>query len=286
MMNIKLLSNERIDVVHKAFVEAFSDYAVQIKMPIEKFMEMVVTRSLNLEYSIGCYDNEKLIGFILSGFREIEHITYCYDGGTGVIKEFRRKGIAENLLKELIDIFHKRNIKYFVLEVLENNEPAINLYKKYGFEITRKLKCYECDRDMLTSKNSHRYIVSNDTSVLNGLDPNDYSLYRPSWQNDDISIRNAADNYSFVFLSSNSKVICYGSIHKVKGDIPQICLLNEFRNTELEKILLSELIKNTTSGKISLINVEDASYLCKTLEEIGFHTIVNQYEMKLDISQI
>ena len=285
-MNIKSLSNERIDVVHKTFVEAFFDYEIQIKMPIERFMEMFITRSLSLEYSIGCFDNEKLIGFILSGFHEIGNIKYCYDGGTGVIKEFRRKGIAENLLKELFQIFHRKNIKYFILEVLENNKPAINLYKKYGFEITRKLKCYECNRNVLTTKNTHRYLVSNNTSIYNGLDQNSYSLYRPSWQNDDISIRNAAENYSFVFISSNSKVICYGIIHKVKGDIPQIGLLNKFRNTELEQILINELIKHTTSDKISLINIEDASYLCKTLESIGFHNFINQYEMKLDISQI
>lgn len=46
----------------------------------------------------------------------------------------RRRGIAELLLKRLIFLGKKVNIKNITLEVNEKNIPAINLYEKNGFE--------------------------------------------------------------------------------------------------------------------------------------------------------
>lgn len=45
----------------------------------------------------------------------------------------RRKKFGEALLKRIIDDCYLDKIKYITLEVRISNEPAINLYKKYGF---------------------------------------------------------------------------------------------------------------------------------------------------------
>jgi len=47
-------------------------------------------------------------------------------------KKFRRKGIGSMLIEELFNIAKKETVKIVKWEVLDWNEPAINLYKKLG----------------------------------------------------------------------------------------------------------------------------------------------------------
>lgn len=57
----------------------------------------------------------------------------------------RRHRIGERLLIALIDEAIWRRATHITLEVRENNRPAQNLYKKYGFELTGTLKGYYLD---------------------------------------------------------------------------------------------------------------------------------------------
>lgn len=60
-----------------------------------------------------------------------------------VKKEERKKGVAEQMLKEAIKDAKNEGIKEIMLEVRESNEAAISLYKKNGFEsITKRKKYY------------------------------------------------------------------------------------------------------------------------------------------------
>jgi ribosomal-protein-alanine N-acetyltransferase len=63
-----------------------------------------------------------------------------------VMPENRRKGIAEAVIKKAVENMHSMyNAKQCYLEVRMTNEPAINLYKKLGFEITRTVRGYYAD---------------------------------------------------------------------------------------------------------------------------------------------
>ena len=50
-----------------------------------------------------------------------------------VKEEYRRKGLASNLLGALFEEGKKRGVKDFTLEVRENNHAARKLYEKKGF---------------------------------------------------------------------------------------------------------------------------------------------------------
>ena len=50
-----------------------------------------------------------------------------------VKEEYRRKGLASNLLEALFEEGKKRGVKDFTLEVRENNHAARKLYEKKGF---------------------------------------------------------------------------------------------------------------------------------------------------------
>lgn len=46
---------------------------------------------------------------------------------------YRRRGIAREMLAATIDIGREINTEVMMLEVRESNEPAISLYKSFGF---------------------------------------------------------------------------------------------------------------------------------------------------------
>lgn len=57
----------------------------------------------------------------------------------GLAKEIRGKGAGSSFLEKLIDEARERGERDMVLEVIEQNEPAVNLYRKHGFEAVRRL---------------------------------------------------------------------------------------------------------------------------------------------------
>ena len=77
----------------------------------------------------------------LSGLVKKGHVV-----SVAVLPEHRRKGVGEALVKEAMNAMKVQyNAKQCYLEVRETNEPAINLYKKLGFEIARTVNGYYTD---------------------------------------------------------------------------------------------------------------------------------------------
>lgn len=51
-----------------------------------------------------------------------------------VDKVSRKQGVGKKLIDEFSSIVKKKGAKYVKLNAFENNTPAVNLYKKEGFE--------------------------------------------------------------------------------------------------------------------------------------------------------
>ena len=60
----------------------------------------------------------------------------------GVLENFQKKGIGEKLLKISINHSIQLGVKKIILECRESNTTAINLYKKYLFNVTSIRKNY------------------------------------------------------------------------------------------------------------------------------------------------
>ena len=87
--------------------------------------------------------NDKLIGYLGSWFVFDEvHITTL-----AISPQFRKKNVAKRLLLKLIDECYKNEVKFITLEARPSNIPAINLYKKFGFNIIGKRRKYYQNND-------------------------------------------------------------------------------------------------------------------------------------------
>ncbi|MCW4054853.1 MAG: GNAT family N-acetyltransferase [Candidatus Bathyarchaeota archaeon] len=97
-------------------------------------------------------ENEKIVGYImcrievglarigLGGLIRKGHVV-----SIAVLPEGRRKGVAKDLMNAALKgmLFYKAKLCY--LEVRVTNDPGVSLYKKLGFEISRRLKGYYSD---------------------------------------------------------------------------------------------------------------------------------------------
>ncbi len=71
-----------------------------------------------------------------------------YITNVAVLPQFRRQGIAEALIKNLMDVTFSEGAEFITLEVRKSNAGAIGLYSKMGFEIVGERKnFYENPRE-------------------------------------------------------------------------------------------------------------------------------------------
>ena len=62
----------------------------------------------------------------------------------GIASEIRGKGAGTWFMKQLIQEACDRGEREMVLEVIEQNEPAVHLYEKSGFDVVRRLISFTC----------------------------------------------------------------------------------------------------------------------------------------------
>ena len=64
-----------------------------------------------------------------------------------VSEEYRRQGVGNKILKEMLRLSEEAGVSVITLEVRTSNEAAINLYKNNGFTVTATRKNYYGNED-------------------------------------------------------------------------------------------------------------------------------------------
>jgi ribosomal-protein-alanine N-acetyltransferase len=108
----------------------------------QRFPETFIVAEENGEVVgyIMCRIELGLSNFGFSGLLKKGHIV-----SVAVLHQHRRKGIGKALVAQALENMRIYNAKQCFLEVRVTNTPAIELYKKLGFEITRTIHGYYSD---------------------------------------------------------------------------------------------------------------------------------------------
>jgi RimJ/RimL family protein N-acetyltransferase len=85
-------------------------------------------------FLVAVVDNQ-VVGFSRCEGNALKRFAHKVEFGVGILKDYWGYGIGKNLLAESVNWADTNNIKKITLNVLEINEKAINLYKKFGFKI-------------------------------------------------------------------------------------------------------------------------------------------------------
>ncbi len=255
---IRTLTSSDFDAVHAAFGEAFSDYVVKMTPTREQLYEMFTRRGWFPEVSVAAMDDGAMVAFTVNCIDG----TLAYDSGTGVVPAHRRGGLGRALMDRSFELLRARGCTSYVLEVLEANEKAVELYRACGFVETRRLQCWTFDRPASAPVGS------------TGQVDDAWWTSQPSWQNSSQSITRATE--SPVTLGNENG---YAIVFPSNGDLPQLAVRPEARRRGLGTRLLESAA--TLAGKpLRILNVDDRDEgIARFLERAGATRTVRQIEM-------
>ena len=286
LIEIKNLSHITWEEIHKAWSDAFSDYAVPFELTVADLVYMLERRGCDLSMSFGAFDDGQLVGFIFNGIGQWNGKRTAYDTGTGLVKKYRRRGIATRLFDESLPLLRQNGIEQYLLEVIQTNTSAVDLYRKKGFKVVREFDCYISTKDKCIVRD-----IKLDSNIsFQIIKEPDWELFKsswdfqPSWQNSIDSINRKIDHFTTLVIMEDAEPVGYGIIENHTSDIPQLAIKQSHRRKGLATALVKELLKYSHGEKIKIINVVSNSTTFKEFaNSINLKIKVEQYEMILDL---
>lgn len=252
-----------MDALHCAMLAAFSDYVIPLQPNADAFRSTLSARDFDSEASFVAVDGDEVIGFWNVGVRNTKR--YLISSGTRI--GHRGKGLASSLGMAAINAAEDAGGESFWLEVIEGNEGAERLYKRMGFDVTRKLDCYRLDHP---SPDPSACKLADFGTVANAIQR--FSIWEPTWQN---ATETISDLQLTSFLHERGGVIvgAGGLVHRVAASDP----------SALKDLLAAA----ATVGSLTLVNVDSAdSVLRSILQELGAHRFIVQSEMRLLLPKV
>ena len=285
-IGIRELHNAGIKVIHGASIKAYEDYPVPVSLSVPELSYMLERRGYDSTISIGAFDKDDLVGFIFNGIGAWNRKLTAYDTGTGLIKEYRRRGIATKLFDASLPLLRQRNVKQYLLEVLQTNKAAYDLYCKKGFRVTRKFDCFispiadiRIDEGKLNDKFHIQTIEKPDWELLSS-----FWEFSPSWQNSIDSLKRKIKSLTILGAYENANFTGYGIIENHTGDIPQIGIRESCRRNGIATNLLKKLLEYSLSDEVRIINASsDYEPFRLFAESINIAQGLGQYEMLLEL---
>lgn len=278
-IEIKTLGGIHLDELLSVFNASFSDYFVPLQLNLEQLKGKLISDKTNLDYSVGAFADNRLVGFILHGYDTIGSKKLLYNGGTGVIPNYKKRGLTKKMYAYILPILKSENINTLVLEVITGNIQAIKSYEQVGYKVTRKLICYKGSTDVI-----------GDTKIKI-MEQTEYAWeslrkfwdFQPSWQNS----TNVLDGLKHINQSHcvmiDNQVAAYIVYNPLSKRIQQFAVKPEYRRQKIASTLFAYLCKHYDRN-LTIINVDESSKTTNEfLTRIGFKNYIEQMEMKLEL---
>lgn len=115
--------------------QGFQGYPLNMTSTVDNLVARFGRDTLSPELSLVAWMKGRPVGFILNGYRRIRGTNIAWNGGTGVVPEYRRSGVGHRLMEVCMDVYRDNGIETAMLESLAQNTAAISLYKRYGYRV-------------------------------------------------------------------------------------------------------------------------------------------------------
>ncbi len=145
-IEIKVASAKLLDKLYRLETECFNEEAFtkqQIAYLLTDYNAIALIAEVNNE----------IAGFIIVQI-EISQTEYGHIITINVASRCRRRGIGTKMLTEIEKHLKQRGITECFLEVQEDNNAAIKLYHKIGYQTVRKIEKYYGKKNALYLKKS------------------------------------------------------------------------------------------------------------------------------------
>lgn len=277
-MEIKTLEKTTIGEIASTFNEAFEGYFVPLVFTEESMATKIKSEGIQLHYSIGAFDNGKLVGFILHGYDEINGTKTIYNAGTGVIASHRGRRLTETMYHFAIPMLSKEGFHTHLLEVIENNFSAKHVYEKLGFRTIRKLRAFRGKPDVLSNSS---YIIQSleaipEQAIL-------FSDMMSAWQNSLASVARDQQAHDLIGAYINDELVGFAAYVAATGRIKQLAVHPAQRRKGIGSALLRFIQRTSKSEQLVATNVDEGyEPAVAFLKARGFEGFLGLYEMKLE----
>jgi len=276
------LGAEDMPQVHDVFLKAFADYFVPIQLTKEQFNAKLKRESIVPGFCVGAYAGADLVGFILTGLGEFNGKPTAYNAGTGVLPDHRGNHLTRAMYVQLLPKLQEAGIAQCLLEVIQENAPALKTYKAIGLEITRALDCFRATKNELLLQGDDPEGIT----IVSAVKPA-WEVYQhfgdtaPTWQNTLTAIRLSPDEKVVLEAKDESQeIVGFAIFFPNSGAIAQLAVMPDYRNNGIGKALLREISQLTKAQALMLVNVDANAMAFKSfLKRRHFNRFLGQYEM-------
>lgn len=278
MYHYQSLENIEISNIHEAFLNAFSDYVVPMKISLEQFQRLLIRRGYQAKKSVGVFQDDQLVGFVLTSTRQWQSTPTTYVIGLGLSPKHRGHGLAKALMQQAT-LHNESHTQQFLLEVITSNQPALKLYQSLGYQISRELLCFSIPKADLTLSSADHVDIKT-SQCTPDYDVSAFWDKHTSWQYSQDTLATEPNYFVYVTAYIHQNLVGYGVIDPISGDIYQLAVHPEHRRQGVASTILSTLCQQTESPKIGCSNIDiNNESLIAFLQKQQFKLVISQYEM-------
>jgi GNAT superfamily N-acetyltransferase len=259
------------------FTEGFVGYPVPVKFSREELCTFIRMSSVDLNISPVARLDGKDVGILLLGTKGWS----MRGAGMGIVPDYRNRGIGTELIREWIKIGKENGYKHLLLEVIDDNKPAINIYKNCGFKIKHQLFGYE---------RPIKNIETDLNDTINEIDPLDVTRILAVESFSDITWQYSSEYFAGLGPKSTGYSLNGKSFAIVTPKTEDTIRINALvtrtseRGNGWAKRMLAAIIKKYPEFKLELLAALPEHIASDLLKSSGFEKIsVGQYEMTLDL---
>lgn len=277
--DFRTLHNVSVPGLCHTFNTAFSDYIVPLHLTPSILEQKMQGENILLDYSIGAFAGDTLAGFILHAADNKTHPAVLYNGGTGIIPQYRGQHLVQKMYDQFIPAYQAQGIRKIILEVISTNLPAIKAYTNTGFHKTRTIHSFK--------GNIHTRKAPADISIKENKTP-DWALLAtfmdmaPTWSNTISSIQRETPFTVTWEAAVNGHTAGFISVHKDTRRIRNIAVHPEFRRRGIGSALLQYASDQFMGAAVSIINIDEHfPGIERFLQQAGLANYLSQYEMEI-----
>lgn len=276
-MNFHTLKETPIAVLADVFHRAFQGYFVPLEMTEEKLQHKIQAERIDLDLSVGAFDGDELVGFILHAKDMINGELTAYNAGTGVLPEYRGKQLTRKMYEYITPKLKDARVTNVLLEVIQQNAGAIKSYEQSGFSIVRHLPCY---RGMV--KKGKGAYAAEEIGYNDTLGLQQYFDWQPTWQNATSTIQNGG-NTRTLGVKENGTLIAALTYTPGSQRLHQLVVHPTMRRKGLGGALLAAMAEGVTTPVLA-INIDGGHQPSNDfLQAAGLEPYIPQYEMRMKL---
>jgi ribosomal protein S18 acetylase RimI-like enzyme len=274
------------DQLHSTHQEAFDDYHLDMSyMTEERIFKRCHKNNVDFSRSIAAFDGNRMVGFTLIGIDQWQGEPAAFDAATGIVPEYRGKGLARSMFDLALPGLRERGVRRFLLEVLQPNHPAISVYEKTGFKIKREFVIYDvqlatADPDLGAGCDLSILPVGVDTI----LEFEKHADWVPSWENSFNAVDRVRDDLIGLGAFDGSRCVGVLAYYTTLNWVMSLVVDRSYRRRGAASKLLATLFTNQLDQhtKIKLNNVDMSDKgMMEMLDRAGFVRVIEQFEMEL-----